>query len=65
METVQVTPSELRLLFLAIFIVLAAIAGLIGTSKWLAKRRQHLGPPTIIDLLLAFFGIDSGRIPRK
>lgn len=59
------TPRELRSLFLTIFIAVAAITGGIETSKWLTKRRKTIGPPTIADLFLAFFGIDSGRIRRK
>jgi hypothetical protein len=65
LETCQVTVRDLRLFFLGLFIVLGGLAGLIETSKWLAKRRKKIGPPTIVDLLLAYFGIDSGRIPPK
>jgi hypothetical protein len=53
------------LLFLALFFGLAALAGMFEASKWLAERRKKIGPPTLVDLLLAFFGIDAGRIRRK
>ena len=59
------TARELLSFFLVLIIVVAGIMELVKTSKWLAKRRKKIGPPTIVDLLLAFFGLDSGRIPRK
>jgi hypothetical protein len=65
MEAKRVSARDLRLFFIGLFLALAALAGIIETSKWLAGRRKKIGPPTVVDLLLAFFGIESGRIRRK
>jgi hypothetical protein len=64
-EIKRVSARDVRLYFIGLFLVLAVLAGIIETSKWLAGRRKKIGPPTVVDVLLAFFGIVSGRIRRK